>query len=312
MPRVLVAIILLFILIGYYFFKQQVELQEEAVKKEIKKPKPVKKTKPKSVSKKKQDFYDLMIPALDEVYAQLEQQFEEINSLVQNDPTSPKITALKKKYNVTSNVELLMALKPHPKSIAIAQGAMESAWGTSRFYKVAYNIFGVWSFNKNDKRVAANENRGSQTIWLKKYDSVKESIADYYLTLSRSKAFKAFKRLNYEKANQNPYLLVKKLDRYSEKGALYGKELSSMISYNNLTQYDVVAYSKPVIAKKVEKLTPIKEETDVLIKQKELKEDLPAKVEEVKQKEVEKLTEVIDTVQENESSFGDVLKSIKE
>ena len=312
MPRVLVAIVLLIILIGYYFFKQEVQTREEAAKKELVKAKPIKKTKPISVSKKKQKFYDFMIPALDDVYARLEQQFNEVNDLVQNDPANVKIAQLKKKYKVTSNVELLIALKPHPKSIAIAQGAMESAWGTSRFYKEAFNIFGVWSFNKNDKRVAANENRGSQTIWLKKYDSVKESIADYYLTLSRSKAFKAFKRLNYEKANQNPYLLVKKLDRYSEKGALYGKELASMISYNNLTQYDAVPYSKPVVRKKVKKLEKPTNERVVATEEKSAKETVSVKNESKEKKEVEKLTEVIDTVQENESSFGDILKSIKE
>ena len=36
----------------------------------------------------------------------------------------------------------------------------------------------------------------------------------------------------------NPYELVKKLDKYSEKGALYGEELTSIISFNKFDQYD--------------------------------------------------------------------------
>lgn len=289
MPRLLVALLMTILLVVYYLYKVNVEekdtlistpqlnatpLSEKETKTEIKTvKKEIKKPKPKPVSQKKKDFYKMMIPALDEVYANLQQQYEQIKQLIQTDPLNGKIALLKKRYKVNSDEALLIALKPHPKSIAIAQGAMESAWGTSRFFTMAYNMFGVWSFNKNDKRIAAGETRGSKTIWVKKYDSVKESIEDYYITLSRSKAFTSFKKLNYEKENQNPYLLVKELHRYSEKGDLYGEELSAMISYNDLTQYDEVRYKKPV--KKV------------------------------------KTVEVVETIQDSESSYGDILKDIK-
>lgn len=296
MPRLLVAVMLTLLLIGYYFYRgndqdnaqNKIEnntteikkekvinnttvIQTEKIQKANKVQKTVKKTKP--VSQKKKDFYAMMIPALDVVYKELQEQYIEIDALIKNNPTDAKIALLKKRYKVDSNEELLIALKPHPKSIAVAQGAMESAWGTSRFYKDAYNIFGVWSFNKNDKRIAAGETRGTKTIWLKKYDNVTGSIRDYYLTMSRSKAFKSFKKLNFIKENQDPYLLVKKLDRYSEKGALYGEELASMISYNNFTSYDEVQYKKP--SKRV------------------------------------KLLEVVDAIQDNESSFGTILQDMK-
>lgn len=185
-----------------------------------------------------------MVEPLNEVHDSLQKQFHETRNLILVDEDSMSLDALKKKYKVKTNQELLVAIKPHPQSIALAQGALESAWGTSRFFKEANNIFGVWSFSKKDKRIAASSKRGKKTIWLKKYDTIKEAIEDYYLTTSRSKAFKAFKKLNYEKENQNPYLLVTKLDKYSEKGALYGKELSSVISFNNLTRFDEVHYTR--------------------------------------------------------------------
>ena len=56
---------------------------------------------------------------------------------------------------------------------------------------------------------------------------------------------KEFRELNYEKKNQNPYLLVKKLQKYSEKREVYTKELSSMINYNKFTQFDEVYYERP-------------------------------------------------------------------
>ena len=246
MQRLLLVVLFTLCFIVYYFYKinkeeQFVPPEKKIIQKEVKKT--------KTVTQKKKDFYTLMVKPLNEVYEELQLQYREVKILIENNSTNnsknERIIQLKKKYKVKTNEELLFALKPHPKSIALAQGAMESAWGTSRFYKDAYNIFGVWSFNKKDKRIAAGQTRGTKTIWLKKYDSAKESIEDYYLTMSRSSAFKAFKKLNYE--NQNPYLLVKKLDRYSEKGALYGKELAAMISYNGFTKYDIIQYEKPVV-----------------------------------------------------------------
>jgi hypothetical protein len=36
----------------------------------------------------------------------------------------------------------------------------------------------------------------------------------------------------------DPYVLVTKLDRYSEKGSVYGKELSAIIKFNHFDDYD--------------------------------------------------------------------------
>jgi uncharacterized FlgJ-related protein len=55
----------------------------------------------------------------------------------------------------------------------------------------------------------------------------KASVRDYYRTLGRSDAFEAFRLLKMETGD--PLLLVEKLDRYSEKGAEYGHELTSII-----------------------------------------------------------------------------------
>ncbi|MFT4928808.1 MAG: Bax protein, partial [Phenylobacterium sp.] len=70
----------------------------------------------------------------------------------------------------------------------------------------------------------------------KKYSSVKASVRDYYRTLGRSDAFEAFRQLKMK--TDDPLLLVEKLDRYSEKGAEYGHELTSIINYNKFQQYD--------------------------------------------------------------------------
>lgn len=189
-----------------------------------------------SVNEKKREFSNLVIPAIDRVHAELEKQYNEIAKNLTNTAYKEKILQLKKIYKVESDEELLMALKPHPKSIAIAQAAMESAWAESRFFKEANNLYGMWSVNKKGPRIAASEQRGERVIWLKKYPSIEDSVRDYYKTLARSKAYRDFRELKMQ--TDDPFLLVEKLENYSEIGEKYGEDLTKIIRYNKLYLYD--------------------------------------------------------------------------
>lgn len=189
-----------------------------------------------TVQEKKQRFKELIIPAVNHVYADLMDRYLVVSDKIRNGINDKQINQLKIEYKAKNNQQLLMALKPHPKSIAIAQAAMESSWATSRFFREAYNIFGVWSFNKNEPRISANEKRKDKTIWVKKYPSIEAAVYDYYRTIGRSVAFEEFRQTRME--TNDPYVLVTKLDRYSEKGSIYGQELASIIKYNKFDLYD--------------------------------------------------------------------------
>ena len=189
-----------------------------------------------TVQQKKQRFRDLVVPAVEKVYADLLGQYEEAKVVIDTGKSNAKIEKLMKSYSAKNPQDLLKRMKPHAKSVAIAQAAMESAWATSRFTRVATNLFGVWSFNKNEPRVAAGEQRGSKTIYVKKYSSVEASIRDYYRVLATGRVFAAFRDVKMK--SNDPYKLVKKLDKYSEKGAEYGKELASMIKYNRFNKFN--------------------------------------------------------------------------
>jgi len=189
-----------------------------------------------TVQEKKARFISLIVPAVDHVYEDLMTQYQEVKSVIDSGESNDEIEQLKIEYKADTNKKLLMALKPHPKSIAIAQAAMESSWATSRFFLEANNIFGVWSFDEDEPRIPANEKRGDKTIWVREYDSIEDSVYDYYRTLARGRAFAEFRQKTME--TNDPHVLVKKLDRYSEKGKVYGKELTAIIKYNNFDEYD--------------------------------------------------------------------------
>lgn len=255
---IIVALVILFVI--FFVTKEQYNLQQKLEEYTLLKYKRLQLQQYKeelidtmNLSEKKTNFLKMIVPPLDEVYEEELNYFNDIQTLINENPDNAILESLREEYNAKDNLELLMALKPHPKSITLAQAAMESGWGESRFFQKANNIFGVWSYNENEPRIPASVMRGDKTIWLKKYPTLKDAIKDYYKILSRSWAFKEFRQLNYQKENQNPYLLVKKLQKYSERRDIYTKELSTMITRNQFTKFDDVIYESPqqkVIAKK--------------------------------------------------------------
>lgn len=190
-----------------------------------------------SVKTKKDRFYYLIVPAVEKVHKELTQEYMKTYKDIVKKENLKNINKLKKFYKVKSDIELLFALKPHPKSITIAQAAIESGWATSRFFVEANNIFGMWSANKNEPRIAASQQRDeNRTIWLRKFDSIEDSVRSYYKLLAKGKAYKEFRRARYTRSDVD--VIVKKLNKYSELGEVYTQELSKVIKYNKLTKYD--------------------------------------------------------------------------
>ncbi len=196
-----------------------------------------------SVQEKKQRFAALLVPPVQKVYSELQEEYEQAAAWIAKGKRHKKIDQLKEEYKAETDEQLLAALKPHPPSIVLAQAAMESAWGTSRFFVEANNVFGVWSFDENEPRIAAGESRDNKTIWLKKYQSIEDAVRDNYRVLARGHAHQHFREARLK--TDNPYELVKNLDRYSEIGDKYGEELASVISFNKFTEFDPVEYPKP-------------------------------------------------------------------
>ncbi len=186
-----------------------------------------------SIKQKKENFINSILPHIAVVYDELYKQFKDIEKSTDTE----KILKLQNIYGVKNKQDLLIALKPHPKSIVLAQAIVESGWGSSRFYKEANNLFGVWSSNPNQDRVPALEKRGGvKTIYLRKFKSVDESIRSYYFMIAKARAYKNFRFVRFY--TDDVYLMVEYLDKYSEMGKKYTKTLQKIISYNKLTRYD--------------------------------------------------------------------------
>ena len=137
------------------------------------------------VQNKKQAFINIMLPSILLAKHQLEEDRNKVLALEnKREPLSDEeeryLVNLKKDYKCHTSKELLLRLSTHPTSIVLAQAAIESGWGTSRFYKEANNVFGVWSYSENEPRIKAMEDREGKSIYVRKYDVLPNLL---YLTL---------------------------------------------------------------------------------------------------------------------------------
>ena len=193
------------------------------------------------IDEKKQKFVAMILPAILAVRAELKNTQNEVRALISGDTSMLSndenlfLQELLKKYKSESYDELLSKLNTHPNSIVLAQSAVESGWGTSRFFLEAQNVFGVWSFSEKDNRIIANSDRDGKFTYLKSYPSLSKSIEDYFLTISKG-PYSDFRR--QRKEEKNPYVLVNDLENYSELREYYVKKLQLVIKFNDFTKYD--------------------------------------------------------------------------
>lgn len=128
-----------------------------------------------------------------------------------------------------------------PPSLALAQAANESAWGTSRFAREGNNFYGQWCFRAGCGMVPASRDAGA-THEVADFASPEESVQGYFLNINQHPAYQGFRETRASLRDEKDIItgldLVGELQRYSERGQEYVQELSSMIRFNELTEFD--------------------------------------------------------------------------
>ena len=104
-----------------------------------------------------------------------------------------------------------------PKEILIAQAALETGWGSSRFANEGNNLFGIRTFNKDSKWLLPIT--WDQNKWIgwgvKVYENKCDSVKDYVRILNTVFAYEKFRQLRDQ--NADVYELVDTLDKYATK-----------------------------------------------------------------------------------------------
>jgi Bax protein len=136
---------------------------------------------------------------------------------------------------------LLKRVDVVPVSLALAQAAVESGWGTSRFATQGNAIFGQWTTAGGKGLVPAGRAEG-KTHKVRAFDRLSESVAAYILNLNTHRAYRGLRALRQEarKKGRRPdgLTLAAGLGPYSEKGMEYVELLRSIIRVNRLPPFD--------------------------------------------------------------------------
>lgn len=135
---------------------------------------------------------------------------------------------------------LLRRVDVIPASLALAQAANESAWGTSRFALHGNNLFGMRTYD--GEGMIPRKRAHGNTFKVATYPSLRASIDAYMLNLNTHYRYRRLRLMRAEMREQNRTLsgheLANGLHAYSTRGAEYIAIIQSMIRTNNLAQYD--------------------------------------------------------------------------
>ena len=129
-----------------------------------------------------------------------------------------------------------------PTSIALAQAAKESGWGTSRFALEGNAMFGQWTWSDNG--IAPLDREGNKNHKILKFPILRASVKAYQNNLNTHKSYSNFrdKRMTMRKKNSNikGLELTETLKNYAQTGTEYTKILNQIIIQNRLTDFEPV------------------------------------------------------------------------
>ena len=138
--------------------------------------------------------------------------------------------------------ELMFRMDMIPVSIALAQAAKESGWGTSRFALEGNAIFGQWTWD--GQGIAPLKRDGDKNHKILKFPILRASVKAYKNNLNTHKSYAKFrtkrKQLRDKNKNITGLALTETLKNYAQTGSEYTKILNQIITQNRLADFEFV------------------------------------------------------------------------
>jgi len=135
---------------------------------------------------------------------------------------------------------LLRRVDEVPPALALAQAAIESGWGTSRFALQGNSLFGQWTW-REDEGIRPSARREGAKHAVRAFPSLRASVHAYFHNLNAFHAYAKFRRLraSMRQAGKplDPVALAQGLDRYSQRRDEYVAEVKAMIRSNGLAAH---------------------------------------------------------------------------
>ena len=198
-------------------------------------------------TKKRKDFFiQIVLPLILQENNNIRVDRKRLFSIInKSNNTKLEIKWLEKKYKqygvISKDLSTLkIRMDEIPVSLAIAQAAKETGWGTSRFAQEGNALFGQWTWSGEGlKPKEADENKGHKVM---KFNVLQASVRAYHRNLNTHSSYKNFRKARAELRDMrkplDSIILSKFLDNYAETGEKYVEVLQQIINQNELKDFD--------------------------------------------------------------------------
>ena len=207
-------------------------------------PKEIKKIE--STQKRKDLFIKIVLPLILEennrILLDRKRLFVILNKSINTNSEKEWLKKKLKQYGVVNNdlSTLKVRMDIVPVSLAIAQAAKETGWGTSRFALEGNALFGQWTWSDDGIKPASADSDSKHKVM--KFKVLKASVRAYQRNLNTHSSYREFRKVRAiqrdNQGNLNSLELVKYLDEYAETGVKYTEILKKIIEQNKLTDFD--------------------------------------------------------------------------
>jgi len=198
--------------------------------------------------KRKNLFIQIVLPLILEENNQIKINRKKLFSILNknnNSEAEKKWLNMKFKQYGVSNKDLStlkIRMDEVPVSLAIAQAAKETGWGTSRFAQEGNALFGQWTFSGEGLKPLSIDSDKNHKVM--KFIILQSSIRAYFRNLNTHSSYKKFRKLRAESRDNDEkldsLLLAECLDKYAATGVEYTEVLKKIIKQNSLTEFDDV------------------------------------------------------------------------
>ena len=199
-----------------------------------------------STKKRKEMFIKIILPLIlkenNKIRVDRKRLFTILNKNSNTDIEKKWLEKKYKQYGARLNdlSTLKIRMDEIPVSLAIAQAAKETGWGTSRFAQEGNALFGQWTWSGDGlKPKNADKNKGHKVM---KFLILRLSVRAYLRNLNTHSSYrdlrKARAKLRDLEKPLDSLILSKHLDKYAETGKHYTDVLKKIIRQNNLKDFD--------------------------------------------------------------------------
>jgi Bax protein len=201
-----------------------------------------------STKKRKNLFIQIILPLVLEENNRIKLNRKKLFSILNKNHNSPAekkwLNEKFKQYGVLNKdlSTLKVRMDTIPVSLAIAQAAKETGWGTSRFALEGNALFGQWTWSGEGIKPAKASDGATHKVM--KFKILKSSVRAYQRNLNTHSGYKEFRMARAELRdngrNLDSLILANYLNRYAKTGQEYVKIIKQIIKQNNLTDFDDV------------------------------------------------------------------------